>query len=134
MKNFFRLIKSYPLTLLCLALIILLSLVIVMPETELNNVAFIDKWTHLVMYAGMCSVMWFEYLRHHDRLIFWKLFLYTWLGPIVLGGVIELIQPYVHRSGEWLDLLADATGTTLAVGVGLLMNKIKRHHQLKQQH
>jgi len=72
MKKFSYLIRNYPLTLFCLALVWFLSLLLVVPETPLNDVAFIDKWTHLVMYGGTCSVMWFEYLRHHEELVFWK--------------------------------------------------------------
>lgn len=129
MKKFSYLIRNYPLTLFCLALVWFLSLLLVVPETPLNDVAFIDKWTHLVMYGGTCSVMWFEYLRHHEELVFWKLFLYAWLGPVLMGGVIEIIQPYFERSGEWADFVADAVGVTLAVGVGLLMKKFRKRIQ-----
>lgn len=125
MKKSIQIIRNYPLSLLCLTLIVFLSLVIRIHHTPLDGVAFIDKWTHFVMYGGTCSVMWFEYLRHHQELNFWKLFLYAWLGPVILGGVIEILQPYFERSGEWLDFAADTVGTTLAVGIGLLMKKVK---------
>lgn len=119
------LLRNYPLSLLCIALIWYLSLVIIVPETPLDGVAFIDKWTHLVMYGGTCSVIWLEYLRRHDRLCGWKLFLYAWLGPVLMGGLIELLQAHctTNRSGEWLDFWADSLGVTLAVGVGLLLWK-----------
>jgi hypothetical protein len=43
-----------------------------------------------------------------------------------MGGVIELVQAYctTNRSGEWLDLAADAIGCTLAIGVGLGLKKM----------
>lgn len=121
------LLKHYPLTLLCLALVWYLSLFIDMPETPMDDVPFIDKWTHLAMYGGTCSVMWIEYLRCHDRLNGWKLFLLAWLGPILMSGLLELLQKYctTTRQGEWLDFLANSTGVTLAVGIGLLIWKIK---------
>lgn len=121
------LLKHYPLTLLCLALVWYLSLLIDMPETPMDDVPFIDKWTHLAMYGGTCSVMWIEYLRCHDRLNGWKLFLLAWLGPILMSGLLELLQKYctTTRQGEWLDFLANSTGVTLAVGIGLLIWKIK---------
>ena len=121
------LLKHYPLTLLCLALVWYLSLFIVMPETPMDDVPFIDKWTHLVMYGGTCSVMWIEYLRWHDRLNGWKLFLLAWLGPILMSGLLELLQKYctTTRQGEWLDFAANSTGVTLAVGIGLMIWKIK---------
>ena len=84
---------------------------------ELPDISFLDKWTHFVMYGGMCSVMWWEYLRHHDN---WKLFIWAWLSPTLMGGLIELVQENLttNRSGEWLDLAADAVGVTLAVVLG----------------
>ena len=96
------------------------------PENPLSGVAFIDKWTHLVMYGGTCSVIWFEYLRCHEQLNGWKLFLLAWLGPVLMGGLLELLQAYctTNRSGEWLDFWADSLGVTLAVGVGLLLRKL----------
>ena len=59
-----RLLGRYPLTLTCIVAIWVLCLMNV-PETPLDNVAFIDKWTHLVMYGGTCSVGWWEYIRHN---------------------------------------------------------------------
>ena len=127
------LLRNYPLSLLCIALIWYLSLVIIVPETPLDGVAFIDKWTHLVMYGGTCSVIRLEYLRRHDRLCGWKLFLFAWLGPVLMGGLIELLQAHctTNRSGEWLDFWADTLGVTLAVGVGLLFRKYRRRTSRK---
>ena len=128
MKNRFKyLLKHYPLTLICLALVWYLSLFIVMPEMPMGDVPFIDKWEHLVMYGGTCTVMWIEYIRCHDRLNFWKLFLLAWLGPILMSGLLELLQKYctTTRQGEWLDFLANSTGVTLAVGIGLIIWKVK---------
>ena len=128
MKNHIMyLLKHYPLTLFCIALVWYLSLFIVMPEMPMGDVPFIDKWEHLVMYGGTCTVMWIEYIRCHDRLNFWKLFLLAWLGPILMSGLLELLQKYctTTRQGEWLDFLANSTGVTLAVGIGLIIWKVK---------
>ena len=57
-------LKRYPLSAVCIILIWILSLVPFFPETPLDDVAFIDKWTHFVMYGGTCVVIWWEYLRH----------------------------------------------------------------------
>lgn len=128
MRKIGFLLRFYPLTLLCLALIFFLSLLIDVPESKLNDVTYIDKWTHFIMYGGTCSVMWWEYLRCHDRVEWWKLWLYAIIGMVVLGGVIELLQAYctAHRSGEWLDFVADSLGVALGAGVGLLLNKKMR--------
>lgn len=117
-------VRKYPLSLLCVALVWVLSLTPFFPETPLDEVAFIDKWTHLVMYGGTCSVIWWEYLRSHRRMDYEKLFFWAWLMPVLMSGVLELLQEYCtggHRNGDWLDFAANTLGVTLAVGVGLLM-------------
>ena len=121
--------RSYPLTLICIALIWYLCLLWEVHETLLDNVAFIDKWTHLVMYCGTTSVIWWEYLRHHDRLVFWKLFLFAFLGPILMSGLIEILQENctTNRAGEWLDFAANSIGVCLGNAVGLLMRKYFKH-------
>jgi len=66
-------------------------------------------------------VIWTEYVRRHTTLDGKKLFLFAWLSPILMSGVIELLQEYctTYRGGEWLDLAANSTGVTLAVVYGL---------------
>ena len=119
---FIQIVRKYPLSLLCILLIGVLSLAPYFPETPLDNVAFIDKWTHLVMYGGTCTVIWWEYLRSHSALNSRKL-LFTLVGMILLGGLMELLQAYctTTRSGEWLDFWADSIGVLLGYVIGLLM-------------
>ena len=114
-----RLLGRYPLTLTCIVAIWVLCLMNV-PETPLDNVAFIDKWTHLVMYGGTCSVGWWEYLRHHRRIAWGKMFVFGLLGPIIMSGIIELLQAYATttRSGDWIDVAANAVGVLLGFGIG----------------
>lgn len=84
----------------------------------------IDKWVHITMYGGSCSVLWAEYGRRHAYIYNKvKLFLMAWLAPIAMSGAIELLQEYCtggRRSGDWLDLAANAIGVSLAVVIGLL--------------
>lgn len=121
--KFSSFVKRYPLSLLGIALIWYLSIWFMPPETRLNDVAFIDKWTHLVMYGGTCSVIWFEYLRSHRRADGWRLFLLAWLAPVLMSGLLELVQAYCtpNRAGEWLDFAANTTGCTLGAVAGLCM-------------
>ena len=116
--------RKYPLSLICLALIFLLSFTPFFPETPLDDVAFIDKWTHLVMYGGTTSVIWWEYLRTHQHLNASKLLLWACLGMILLGGLVELGQAYctTTRSGEWLDFWADSIGVLLGNLLGWLLH------------
>lgn len=110
-------IRKYPLSLLiCVAIWILCFIDI--PETPLDNVSLIDKWTHIVMYLGLCLVLWWEYLRAHAY-IYNKVWaaIGGCLLPMLMGGVIEILQAYCtggRRSGDWIDFLADAVGVLLA--------------------
>jgi VanZ family protein len=55
-------LRQSPLTIL-LALAIWVVCLIPVPETPLNEISFIDKWTHFVMYAALTVVLLYEYRR-----------------------------------------------------------------------
>ncbi|MBQ9671328.1 MAG: VanZ family protein [Prevotella sp.] len=124
MKKTFVFVRKYRFSLICIALVWYLCIWFMPPEVpELENVAFLDKWTHFLMYGGTCSVIWWEYLHCHEQLNRWKLFVWAWLAPVLMSGCIELVQAYctVNRAGEWLDFAANTTGCTLGGIIGLLM-------------
>ena len=124
LKKTVQFAKKYPFSVACVALIWILSF-LPFPEMEpLEDVPFIDKWTHVVMYGGTCGMIWTEYVRKHQTLDGIKLFLFAWLLPILMSGAIELLQEYytTYRGGEWLDLAANSTGVTLAVVYGPLFH------------
>lgn len=120
-------VRKYPLSMVCFALIWFLSF-FTPPKTELDEVPFMDKWVHFIMYGGACAVLWIEYLRNHIVLDYEKLFFYTWLCPILMSGLIELLQEYctAHRQGDWLDLAANATGVTLGAVFGLAVIYVRK--------
>lgn len=130
MQKVSQFVRKYPFSTLCLALIGVLSFTPFFPETPLDNVKFIDKWTHLVMYGGTCSIIWWEHLRlckketrrPNLRALFW----FALVGMIILGGLVELGQAYctTTRSGEWLDFYADSVGVLLGNILGLIMNRV----------
>lgn len=127
MSKIVHFVSRYPLSILCVVLIWILSLMPFFPETPFDQVEFIDKWTHLVMYGGTCSVIWWEYLRNHQILDGEKLFFYAWLCPVLMSGLLELLQEYCtfgHRNGDWLDLAANTMGVTLGALIGLLMYQL----------
>ena len=112
-------IKKYPLSLLIIAAILFLSL-FNPPKTKLDPIEGIDKIVHLCMYGGLELVIWIEYLRHHDNLNWVKILLFGIIAPIALGGIMEIAQMKLtqERSGEWLDLGADALGVLLGAAIG----------------
>ena len=115
-------LKTYPLTLLTVAAICYLSF-FTPPQTELNNISNIDKLVHTCMYGGLSIIIWWEYLRKHDT-ICWKRFIpISVVFPIMMSGIIELLQAYctTNRSGEWLDFVANSFGVVLAFIAGNLV-------------
>ena len=123
MSFLFHFIRKYPYSMICIALIWILSLIPYFPETPLDDVEFVDKWVHILMYGCTFLVLWIEYTCNHKQADYGKLFFWAWLAPIIMSGVIELIQEYCtwgQRSGDWLDLAANAAGVTLAAVLGVL--------------
>lgn len=122
MKYLLHLIKDYPLSCVCIAAIWVLCFMDV-PDTPLSEVAFMDKWTHMVMYAGTCGVIAVEYWRCHKVIDMKRWILFGWLAPVVMSGVIELLQANCtggRRSGELLDFAANTFGATLILCAGIL--------------
>ena len=114
MIKILTLIKSYwlALTLFQLAAITLLSL---WPFDQLPAVPGSDKTHHLIGYAALMFPTALRQPKH------WLL-----LGLCFIGwsGAIELIQPYVNRYGEWLDLAANSAGVVVGYSVAWLANRL----------
>ena len=94
------------------------------PETPLSSVRFIDKWTHSLIYLVLGLSISLEYIRTTKHPSSKFIIVWVWLMPIIMGGLIEILQSYCtngNRSGEWLDFLADAIGSTIAVLIGILL-------------
>jgi VanZ family protein len=115
--------KKYPISCVLIAVIWYLSLLFNAPETPLDNVPLVDKWVHMVMYGGTFSVLWIEYIRQHQQPDYKKLLIWAFIAPIVMSGIIELLQEYCTktRQGEWTDLLANSIGVVLAAVIGLIL-------------
>ncbi|MBR1469334.1 MAG: VanZ family protein [Prevotella sp.] len=128
MKRFLNLTKRYPLSVVLIVVIWVLCLIPAFPETPLNEFSMIDKWTHLVMYGTLVAVIWWEYLRQHNTRNARSLFVWAFLAPVVMGGLVELAQAYCtggRRSGEWFDFLANSLGVVLGTLIGMLLAAIR---------
>ncbi len=104
------LIKTYWLWLTVFMLVCIASLSL-WPHDTLPQVPGTDKSHHLIAYGLLILPTAIKKPKH------WG---YIALGFILFSGAIELIQPYVNRYGEWLDLLANILG----VGSGILLAKV----------
>lgn len=133
MKYLLHLLRKYPISAVVTGMIWTACLIPV-PETPLSNVTMIDKWTHLVMFGGLCIIIWIERAEIFRKTTkkesipatnaAWKaafgIFFFAW----TTGGLIELAQGYLTngiRSGEWLDFYADGIGALLGQPTGILL-------------
>ncbi|WP_261857151.1 VanZ family protein [Photobacterium sanguinicancri] len=95
-----------------LALITVLSLT---PLAELPTVPGTDKTHHFIAYGALIFSVALRRPKH-------------WLWIVVLffcwSGAIELLQPYVNRYGEWLDLLANGLGLLCGITLAFVADKL----------
>ncbi len=81
------------------------------PAEFLPQVPGSDKTHHFISYGALMLPV---ALRKP------KYWLWVALGFAGFSGAIELIQPYVNRYGEWLDMAANVAGLTC----GIILAKI----------
>jgi len=94
------------------------------PDMPLRNVTLADKWAHILMYAGTCATMWYEYLHRHARVRWRCALVFAALLPLLMSGLIELLQAYCtggRRSGDWLDFAANGIGVAVGGVIGILL-------------
>ena len=123
MKLYRHILTRFPFSCIIIAGIWVLCFMDI-PETPLSEVRFIDKWTHSVMYLVPSLTISLEYLYRVKPAGSRFLAVWAWFMPVVMGGLIEILQASCtggRRSGEWLDFLADAAGSTIALAIGILL-------------
>ena len=113
-------LKQYPLSII-LSLLIWVVCLIPIPETPLNEISFIDKWTHFLMYAILTMVILWERHKASNELKFLPI---TLTIPILQGILIELAQAYLTtcRSGDWFDALCNTIGVLIGAIIFYLTN------------
>ena len=100
-------------SIMILAGITLLSLA---PLKELPEAPGSDKTHHLIAYTALA------YPASLRRPAGWETIIILFA---VYSGLIELIQPYVNRYGEWLDFFANLFGLLLGSLLALGTRTIK---------
>ena len=103
---------AYILTLFIALAIIWLSL---SPLDALPPAPGGDKLHHFIAYGALSFPVCFVKSPHQ------RLFL---IGFILLGGFIELVQPYVNRYGEWADFGANLAGVIIGYLLARLLDMV----------
>lgn len=101
--------------LLSALLLAFVTLVSLYPADQLPKVPGSDKTHHFVSYAAVIFPIALAKPKH-----------WLWLALFVIGwsGLIELVQPYVNRYGEWLDLAANSAGVVIGILLALLSRQL----------
>ena len=71
------------------------------PAAHLPSAPGSDKTHHFIAYAALIFPTVIKKPKYY---------LIICIGLFTFSGLIELIQPYVNRYGEWLDMLANTGG------------------------
>ena len=91
----------------------------------------LDKVAHLIMYAGFAFLCLWGYRKQfisngisYRR----KAILLAVVISIAYGGLTELMQQYLvpTRTSDWLDFLADGTGTLIGAAIFYLFYRNKK--------
>lgn len=98
------------------------------PETPLDDVSFIDKWTHFAMYGTFSAVIWVEYILHHDTISWRRLIIIGMVLPVLMGIAVELAQAFLttYRSGDVFDALCNSLGVLLGSAIGRAFLAIRK--------
>jgi VanZ family protein len=76
------------------------------PADHLPQVPGSDKTHHFIAYGTLMLPVALRKPKH---------WLWIFLGFAAFSGAIELIQPYVNRYGEWLDMAANIAGLVCGI-------------------
>lgn len=105
-----------PMLLVTLALTLVIGYVTLAPISG-SGVPGSDKLHHFLAFFALPLPLSFA----RPRLAPW-----ITIAAIAYGGAIELIQPYVGRDRDAMDLLADALGAVAGMALGLALNWLRR--------
>ena len=110
--------QDSPITASLAATLVLAVLIGFLTLTPIQNpgVPGTDKNHHLIAFAALALPLSFS----RPRLAPWVV-----LAAVGYGGAIEIIQPYVGRSGEVFDLMADALGAVIGGAAGVALQWLR---------
>lgn len=105
--------------------IILYLCLVRMSELPAITIPYVDKIVHAFFYF-LFSILWFYALRFYfDKQRRAKLLMIVFFLALFFGIAIELFQNYLttYRNGDVLDVIANTSGSLLAIFVIILLDK-----------
>ena len=120
-----QILRHYPFSILTILAIWYLSF-FTPPHTQLEEINNFDKLVHVCMYGGLSSIIWIEHLIRHKQIKKIQLTIGGILLPILMSGIIEILQSQCtdNRSGDWMDFIANCTGILCIFGRLLHLSSI----------
>lgn len=106
--------KWLTITILCNLIIVVACLVPIPPQAP-QPFTRTDLVVHVTSYAFLSLISYPTRIRVFFLAIFF----------IAQGILIEIIQPYVGRHFEWLDILANTGGTLFGLVIIFILKKLK---------
>ena len=76
----------------------------------------------------LAFILWTEDWRARKTFTSMPRALALYIGPVAMSGLIELVQAYctTNRSGDWLDLAANAIGALSGIVLGCFVTRTLR--------
>ena len=108
------------------SILIAITLLSLWPASSLPSVPGTDKTHHFIGYAALIfpSAFYHFIQLYQTKMVLFKHLLISWVLFVIYSGLIELIQPYVNRYGEWLDLLANSLGLLCGIIIAGVIAKL----------
>jgi hypothetical protein len=114
MKHITNLLAQYWLIITAFLLTVIATLSL-WPVINLPQVPGSDKTHHFIAYGILMLPVALRKPKH---------WLWITLGFAAFSGLIELIQPYVNRYGEWLDMAANVTCLACGIAVARIIELV----------
>ncbi len=136
LNNIQNILYRYPLSLIVIGIIIYLT-IFYTSNKPITTSKYADKIVHFTMYAGLCLVLWFEYMCSHRRLNYKSIVSGAVILPIIFSGGLEIAQATLTttRKGDFYDFLANSLGVLFAVAFSLYITRpIIKRYKLYRKH
>lgn len=125
-----RIRRTHVTVMLISAVILLLPILLHVPNPYGNPVVQeVHETSHTVLFFFAQLVLLVIARRRRPAWPLWWIMLGTALLATVIGGLIEIVQPYFKRSRSWEDLERDVLGIAAACGVFYSIHCTRRIHK-----